>query len=137
MPGQRGSERRRIADQVLVRHPVGTAAAVRSEAHAAGLTAAAWIRQQLVGLLGADPADAVPVAALPPPRPRPTIDVIAVAQLRESVGEAVGTLRQVAGLDRARSGARLAELDVAIDQLVAAAADLDRTKVRLLRAGTA
>jgi hypothetical protein len=75
----------------------------------------------------------VPVAALPKPRPRPSTDLVAVAGLREVVGEAVGTLRQVAGLDRRRGGARLAEIDTAIDRLVAAAVDLDVAKGRLVR----
>ena len=133
MPGQPGTEKRLLNGQVLVRLPVGTAAAVRSAAAAAGLTDAAWVRGQLVAALGTDPADAVPVAALPPRRLAPTADVVAVARLREAVGEAVGTLRQVAGLDRARGGARLAELDGGIDSLLAAAADLDAAKGRLLR----
>ena len=135
MPGQPGTEKRLLSGQILVRLPAGTAAAVRSAAAAAGLTDAAWVRGQLVATLGTDPADAVPVRALPPRRPGPTADVVAVARLREAVGEAVGTLRQVAGLDRARGGARLADLDGGIDGLLAAAADLDAAKGHLMRPG--
>ncbi len=133
MPGQSGSERRRLSGQVLVRLPAGTAALVRAEAARAGLTDAAWIRSQLVDLLGADPRDAVPVPVLPPSRPRPTVYVVAVAGLREVVGEAVGTLRQVAGLDRSRGGDRLGEIDAALDRLLAAVADLDAAKADLIR----
>ncbi len=50
-----------------------------------------------------------------PPTPSP--ELVAMAGLREVVGEAVGTLRQVAGLDRARGGARLDEQDDAVDGL--------------------
>jgi len=133
MPGQPGTERRLLSGQVLVRLPVGTAAAVRSAAAAAGLTDAAWVRGQLVAALGTDPADAVPVAALPPRRLAPTADVIEIARLREAVGEAHGTLRQIAGLDRARGGTRLAEIDGGIDALLAAIVDLDAAKGSLLR----
>lgn len=133
MPGARGTERRLLTAQVLVRLPAGTAALVASRAAAAGLSEAAWVRGQLVDLLGADAADAVPVRALLPPRPAPAADVVALAGLRESVGEAVGTLRQVAGLDRARGGARLEELDRGIDRLLAAAAELDAVKAAALR----
>lgn len=133
MPGARGTERRLLAAQVLVRLPAGTAALVASRAAAAGLSEAAWVRGQLVDLLGADAADAVPVRAALPSRPAPAADVVALAGLRESVGEAVGTLRQVAGLDRARGGARLEELDRGIDVLLAVAAELDAAKAAALR----
>lgn len=133
MPGRPGTEKRLLSGQVLVRLPAGTAVALRSAAAAVGLTDAAWVRGQLVAALGTDPVDAVPVPALPLRRPVPTADVVAVARLREAVGEAVGTLRQIAGLDRARGGARLADLDGGIDRLLAAAADLDAAKGRLMR----
>ena len=133
MPGQPGTERRILSGQVLVRLPPGTAAAIRAAAAAAGLTDAAWVRGQLVATLGTDPADAVPVPALPPPRPAPTADVIEIARLREAFGEAVGTLRQVAGLDRDRGGPRLSELDSSITRLAAAAAELDAAKGIFLR----
>ena len=133
MPGARGTERRRLSGQVLVRLPSGMAAAVTVRAATDGLTEAAWVRRQLVDFLGVGQADAVPVAARRPPRPVPTADIIEVARLREAVGEAVGTLRQVAGLDRSRNGARLGEIDAALDRLLAAAADLDAMKRRLLR----
>ena len=133
MPGQRGTETRRMAGQVLVRLPLGTAAAVARCAAATGQTEAAWVRARLVDLLGSDPADAVPVSARRAPRPAPSVDVVEVARLREAVGEAVGTLRQVAGLDRARGGARLPEIDAAIDRLLGLSADLDEAKAALLR----
>lgn len=134
MPGGRGTEKRRLdGGAVLVRLPGGTDSLVRREADRAGLTAAAWVRRQLVDLVGADPGDTVPARALPLPRPRPSADMLAIARLREAVGEATGTLRQVAGLDRRRRvGARLNEIDVAIDRLLLVAADLDAAK-RLLR----
>ncbi|MHB0699108.1 hypothetical protein [Roseomonas mucosa] len=134
MPGQRGTEKRRVdGGQVLVRLAPGTAGALTRAADGAGLTEAAWVRRQLVDLLGADPADAVPVRGRRAPRPAPTIEILELARLREAVGEAVGTLRQVAGLDRARGGARLSEIDGALDRLIAAATELDATKRRLLQ----
>ena len=52
MPGQQGTERRRLSGQVVVRLAPATAARVAARATAAGLTQAAWVRHQLVGLLG-------------------------------------------------------------------------------------
>lgn len=133
MAARSGTERRRLAGQVLVRLPAATATRVRAEAETARLTGAAWIRRLLVDRLGEAPAEAAPVRARRPSRPAPTVDVIAVAGLRESVGEAVGTLRQVAGLDRSRGGARLAEIDAALDHLLAAVVMLDDAKASLMR----
>lgn len=135
MPGQRGTEKRVLTGQVLVRLPSGTADAVHASAVEAGLTDAAWIRRKLVDLLGTDADDAIPTATLPAHRPAPTMDIVEIARLRESVGEAVGTLRQVAGIDRARTGARLDELDAAITKLIAAGHELDTVKARLMRGG--
>ena len=60
--------------------------------------------------------------------PAPSLDIVRLAELREVLGEATGTLRQVAGLDRGRGGMRLAELDHAIDGLLCAAAAMDGWK---------
>ena len=134
MPGTRGTERRRLGGQVVIRLMPDTAARVAACAATAGLSQAAWVRRELASLVGADSADVIPVRASRPPHPMPTADIVVLAQLREAVGEAVGTLRQVAGLDRARGGARLSELDAGIDRLLAAAAELDTAKGSAIRA---
>ncbi len=129
---RQGTEQRRLMAQLNVRLPRDALVVVRRQATAAGVSDAAWVRTRLIALLGAEPMAAVPVRTRRPPRPAPTVDVVAVARLRESLGEAVGTLRQVAGLDRGRGGARLAEIDDAITRLMAAAKSLDDTKAQLL-----
>ena len=110
-------------------------AAIRRAAAGEGLTEGAWVRATLAAAAGAEPfpADLQPVRAYRPSRPPPSVDIVAVAGLREAVGEAVGTLRQVAGLDRARCGARLGEIDDALDGLLAAVAVLDEAKHQLIR----
>lgn len=117
------------ASRVLtVRVPDALGMALDARAEAEGLTAGTVARRALVCALDADQVQAVPVRRYRPMRPAPSLDRLAVAQLREAVGEAVGTLRQVAGLDRSRSGARLAELDGAIDRLLAEVPRLDALK---------
>ena len=126
---KRGTETRRLTAQLNVRLPVEVLARVRAVATTTGITDAAWTRALVVQTLAAS-------SSMPPPtrrpRARPTPDLIAVARLREAIGEAVGTLRQVAGLDRGRSGARLEEIDDAISRLTSAARALDETKAELL-----
>lgn len=109
-------------------------AALDAEAVRRGLTAGALAREALASSLPDVPAvAAVPVRAYRAPNPAPAVDVVEVARLREAVGEAVGTLRQVAGLDRSRDGARLPEIDGALSRLLALAADLDAAKADLLQ----
>lgn len=136
MPGARGTERRRLSGQVLVRLPSGTAAAVVTRAAAAGLTEAAWIRCQLVDLLGADPADAVLVAARRPPRPPAPAHVLEVARLREAVAEMTGALVQAA--IRSREGDRLdthAAIEAVLPDVRRAVREFDAVKRVLLADG--
>ena len=105
MPGQRGTERRRLSGQVVVRLAPATAARVAARATAAGLTQAAWIRHQLVGLLGTDPVEVVPERARRAPRAPAPAHVLEVARLREVVAELSGALVQAA--IRSREGGHL------------------------------
>ena len=123
-----GTPRRPMSRPLAVRVPARVLAAMEVRAAAAGVTAASVARRTLAEAFTGDPADEQPVRRYRPTNPRPSTDVVALAGLREVVGEAVGTLRQVAGLDRARGGTRLPELDAAIDSLLTAAADLDAWK---------
>ena len=127
-----GTEKRQLLAQLNVRLPQTVLLAVKQQASAAGLSDAAWVRHQLMTTLAAQPVDATSVPSRRRSRPAPSVDVVAVGRLRESLGEAVGTLRQVAGLDRGRGGARLAEIDDSITRLMAAAKSLDDTKAQLL-----
>lgn len=130
MAGQRGTERRAMAGAVLVRLPDELAARVAAVAAAEGLSAAAWLRVHAATALGADLAEARPSA---PRRGLPPEDVVAVARLRESVGEAVGALVQAA--IRSREGGRAeahAEIEALLPVLREHARDLDRLKAALL-----
>jgi hypothetical protein len=113
---------------VTLRLPAGVASALDIEAQAQGVTMATVARSHLVRSVEVDPIETAPVRRYRPSRPKPSIDVVRIAELREAVGEAVGTARQLAGLDRGRGGHRLAELDAAIDDLLRAAAALDDLK---------
>lgn len=123
-----GSPRRPCRTVLAVRVPDGVAAALDARAQADGLTAASVVRRTLVEAFNCEPQDVQPAPRFRRPKPAPTVEVQAMAALREAVGEAHGTARQVAGLDRSRGGARLDELDGAITRLVAAAARLDEWK---------
>lgn len=123
-----GAPRRPCTAVITLRVPEGVAAAMDRQARAEGLTGASLARRCLAERFTADAQDTQPVRRYRPMRPAPSPDRLAVAQLREAVGEAVGTLRQVAGLDRTRGGARLAELDAAIDRLLAQVPRLDALK---------
>jgi hypothetical protein len=112
----------------VLRLPTGVSRALEAEALSKGVTLATIARAHLVAATSQDVQEVAPVRRYRPSRPKPSLDVVRLAELREAVGEAVGTLRQVAGLDRARGGHRLAEIDAAIDDLLRAAAALDDLK---------
>ena len=124
-----GSPRRPCRAVLAVRVPEGIAAALDVRAAAEGLTAGSVVRRALVQAFDGDPQDVQPARRYRAPRPAPSLDVIRLAELREALGEATGTLRQVAGLDRSRGGARLDELDHAIDGLLSAVELVDGWKV--------
>jgi hypothetical protein len=132
---RRGTEQRQLLAQLNVRLPRTVLLTVKQQASVAGLSDAAWVRHQLMTALPAQPAGASSIPRRRRIRAAPGVDVVAVARLRETVGEAVGTLRQVAGLDRERGGARLSEIDGAITRLIACARLLDDTKTQLVDAG--
>ena len=126
---RRGTETRRLMAQLNVRVPVDLLAEIRMAATLTGITDAAWVRALVAQTLDSSSPVTPPTRRS---RAHATPDVIAIARLREAVGEAVGTLRQVAGIDRGREGARLAEIDDAITRLTALARELDHAKARLL-----
>lgn len=123
-----GTTRPPVSTVVTLRLPAGVAGALETEAQAQGVTVATVARAYLVASTSQDIREVAPVRRYRPSRPRPSLDVIRLAELREVVGEAVGTARQVAGLDRSRGGHRLPDLDAAIDDLLRAAATLDELK---------
>lgn len=123
-----GQPRRPVSRVVVLRLPEGVAAGIDAMAAAEGMTAATIARRTLAATFTADPGDVQAVRRYRAPRPAPSLEVIRLAELREMLGEANGTLRQVAGLDRARGGARLGELDQAIDTLRSAVAAVDAWK---------
>ena len=117
------------ASRVLtVRISEDTGSLLDARAKAMGLTAGTIARAALISALDADDVHTIRVRRYRPTNPPPTVDVQAIAALREAVGEAVGTLRQVAGIDRSRGGSRLVEIDGAISDLIIAAERLDTLK---------
>ena len=122
-----------MAGQILVRLPAGTAATVHRRAEAARLTAAAWVRSQLVDRLGTEPEDAVPVQARRAPRPPAPAHVLEIAKLREAVAKLTGVLVQAA--IRSREGEWLdlhAEIEATLPSVRAAVLDIDALKRAML-----
>ncbi len=85
---------------ITVRVPEALGAALDARAGAEGLTAGAVARRALVRALDADQAQAVPIRRYRQLNAAPTLDVVALADLRHVTGELNGTMRQVAGLSR-------------------------------------
>lgn len=101
MPGQRGTEKRKLdGGQVMVRMTASLAEAARAWAAAADLTEAAWIRRLIADAVAADPAEAVPVKAYQQAKPLPTADVVRLARIQEVLGEATGALKKSAVFTR-------------------------------------
>lgn len=94
MSGGRGTERRRLADQVLVRMPPPLATAVRAKASAAGLSASAWIRRQLADVVR-QPDAVHPTPPAKKGRPAPTEAVVEVRRLQGVLGETCGATVQL------------------------------------------
>lgn len=117
-----------VSKVVTLRLPAGVSAAMATQAEEKGVTLATVARGHLVAAMAGEPQEVAPIRRYRPTRPKPSLDVVRLAELREAVGEAVGTLRQVAGLDRGRGGHRLGELDEAITSLIRTAHALDHFK---------
>ena len=132
MPGQRGTEKRAMADQALVRLSPDLSALVSAAADAAGLTVPAWLRGLAVAAVGADSSE------VRPSKPRPGIpsdDVISIALLREVVAELSGAMVKAAIKTRIDGAESLhAEIEAAIPGIKAAVLDLDRLKAKLMSA---
>ncbi|TPG45992.1 hypothetical protein EAH89_25555 [Roseomonas nepalensis] len=134
MPRRQGTETRRMAGQVLVRLPTGTATALSAAAASVGLSDAAWVRVLLVDALGAEAADAAPVSRRARSHAAPSELVQAIAGLREALGEATGALTKSAVFARlAGSQAEtLALLDALALRYRVHALEIDEIKVALL-----
>lgn len=130
---RRGTERRALTGQVLVRLPTALASRIAAAAEADGVTAAAWLRARAADAVGAAPGEAVPVRAYRRPRPPPPAAVVAVAQLREVVAELTGALVQAAIVSRAAGrDADHAAIEATIPSVRALVRDLDRVKRHIL-----
>ena len=98
------SEKRASPEQIHLRLPVGLARIVRYEAESMELTDASFVRHILAMTYHeVDPADVLPTKRRRKQNAMPSMELIEISALRESVAEMGGTLRQVAGLSR-RSG---------------------------------
>lgn len=123
---------RRPASRVLsVRVPAAVADALEVEAQSRGITSATVIREVLVQGTTYDPDDVQPVRAYRPAKPKPSIDVVEVARLREALGETGGTLRQLAGLARRDGQPCWLEIESLLPEIRAAAARVDGIKAAL------
>ncbi|SMF36678.1 hypothetical protein SAMN02982917_1873 [Azospirillum oryzae] len=133
MPGQRGSERRKMAGAVLVRLPADLAMRVANAAEEADLTAAAYLRRLAAEATRARPELAAPVRAYRKARPPAPQHVVEVVRLREAVGELAGGLVQAAVRTREAGHADLhAAVEAVLPGVRAAALDLDALKKALL-----
>lgn len=130
MSGRRGTETRRLSRQILLRLDPAMHAAIDQAAAAADLSAAAWVRRQLVDVLDADPAAARPTARRSQDVPAEDLRVLAaltdaVARLNASVS----AVRQVAverGIDHAPIDRMLAGLGACRRELTAIVLRLKR-----------
>ena len=137
MPGQRGTERRRMDQAALVRLPADLARRAADAADARELSLAAWLRMLAAEAIQVAPQEARPTRPRMAVPPTPPEIVREVAQLREVLAETHGTLRQVAGLKRrsGATGAELVELNALIDRLKADVGALDDLKIALMGGG--
>lgn len=106
MPGQRGSERRALPGQVLVRLTAKAAAAVDAHAAAAGLSRAAWARGVIADAAALPVADRRPVPARTRQR-APAEDLAAISRLAAWVNRSNAALIQLAAATREAGAADL------------------------------
>lgn len=121
MPGQRGTEVRRMAGAVLVRLPSETVDRVRAAAAASGLSDAAYVRARLVAVLNADPLDAVPTRRIRAPRPSWLSDL---DKARETAAELTGVMVAAAQVRRLAGARDAIELETVIPATRKAARNL-------------
>lgn len=107
MPRRRGTEKRTMSEQMLVRLPGPLASAVTLAAHAEGLTAAAWLRGLAVARLEGAPEHVRPTA----PAYEPSLDLEALGLLSRKVSRANGALIQLAKAVRETGTLGHAELE--------------------------
>jgi len=102
-----GSEKRVLADAVLVRLTPAARAALSAAALADCVSDAAWARTQLVRLLGVDDTDnneSQPTKRYAVPNFKVPDFVVEMARLREAIGEATGALVKSAVFTRETDG---------------------------------
>lgn len=106
MPGRRGSERRALPGQMLVRLTAEAEAAVDAHAAAAGLTRAAWARGVIADAAALPVEDRRPVHALKRTR-APAEDLAAISTLAAWLNRSNGALIQLAAATREAGAADL------------------------------
>ena len=131
MPGQRGTERRKLsAPPVLVRLDPELAGWIAVAAEARDLTPAAFLRDLAVAATGADAGCALPARASRQPPPASPEAVIELAELRHVTGELGGALVQAAVVSReAGRAADHAAIEVLIPRVKAAVDAMDEAKL--------
>ena len=122
---RRGSEKRRLPAQVLVRLTSEQGAIVAALSQAAQVTTATWLRRIIADAIGAEPG---PVMR----RSTPPQGILEIAHLREVVAELGGALVKAA--ITAREDGRPvehAEIEALIPRIKSAALELDKLKEKL------
>jgi len=122
---RRGSEKRKLAGQVLVRLTEAQQQAVAAHAQAAQVTAASWLRLLIADAVSVDPGPRT-TRAVPPEI------VVEVTQMRELLAEIGGALVQAT--IAAREDGRHAEhqrIEALLPEVKAVVRDVDQLKERL------
>ena len=135
MRGPRRPQGTPPASRVLpVRIPVALGVALDDRARTEKLTAGTIARRAIVAHLDAASVLAVPIRRYRPTRPAPRLDIVRLAELRETTGKLNGSLRQIAGLSReAGAVAVWQEVHAALPRLGALIVALDDMKEDAMR----
>jgi hypothetical protein len=131
MPGQRGSEKRKlIALPILVRLDQELANVISAAANAQDLTPASWLRLLAVQATGADQACIAPARSSLQPPPASSAAVIELAELRHVTAELGGALVQAAIVSReAGHVANHIAIEALLPRIKAAADAMDKAKL--------
>lgn len=127
------SEKRQLPLQINVRLTERLARIIRRDAEASEISDASAVRRVLVAhYRDAELHDEAPTKRAKTPHPAPSVELLEISRLRESVGELGGTLRQIAGLSRLDGQtANHAKIEALIPQIREIARALDECKQRL------
>ncbi|MEI8396693.1 MAG: hypothetical protein WCF85_18320 [Rhodospirillaceae bacterium] len=98
MSGRMGTEKRAMSEHIYVRMTVDLSARVHAIATRRGMSAASWVREQLIEAVGGMPIEEHELRPSPPPPPPviPRADLAELSRVVGSVGKSVGAVVQLA-----------------------------------------